>query len=292
MAQKYGSYDNVIFEIFNEPLCMEDPQEYGCSSSSWTSWSVIKSYAEEVISVIRQYSDNLILVGTPKYSQDVDVAASSKLTCSKCTNLAYVLHFYADTHTLDGWEKFRNKINSAMGNGVPIFVSEYGTTNSDGGQVDANHYDSHNASNSDEWHEFLDNNKISSCAWQIDDKKEAAAFFGTGTKFDMSGSWTNTSYMTPSGQYIFNKLRSYANSAPWRTGSAPAASSSSSSNEEEDDYGEPCGGYCMWPDGCFELRSDPEGRYNEERRPQSCSNQIVNCSHRYEDASCTDLIYW
>ena len=52
MAQTYGQYDNVIFELFNEP---ED-----------ISWSIVKDYANQVIPTIRQYSDNLILVGNPR----------------------------------------------------------------------------------------------------------------------------------------------------------------------------------------------------------------------------------
>ena len=55
MAQEYGKYDNVIFEVFNEPKKVE--------------WNVIKTYADAVVAEIRKYSDNLILVGTPEWDQ-------------------------------------------------------------------------------------------------------------------------------------------------------------------------------------------------------------------------------
>ena len=60
IARDYGKYDNVIFELYNEPTQVP--------------WSVVKGYAEQVIPEIRKYSDNLILVGTPTWSQDVDAA--------------------------------------------------------------------------------------------------------------------------------------------------------------------------------------------------------------------------
>jgi endoglucanase len=39
MAQEYGKYDNVIFELFNEPTDV--------------SWNTIKTYADQVVSAIR-----------------------------------------------------------------------------------------------------------------------------------------------------------------------------------------------------------------------------------------------
>ena len=54
-AETYGQYDNVIFEVYNEPTNI--------------SWSSIKTYADQVVSAIRQHSDNLILVGTPSWDQ-------------------------------------------------------------------------------------------------------------------------------------------------------------------------------------------------------------------------------
>jgi len=198
MADKYGSYDNVIFEIFNEP------------TGTAANWAAIKTYAEQIIPVIRAKSSNLILVGTPNYSQQVQNVVGNAINDD---NVGYVLHFYSASHSLANWQ---NNINSALNSGLPIFVTEYGTTNADGG--DKNNYNTHNAARTDEWHSFMDSKKISSAAWNVNDKYEGSAFFGidgASKKFDMA-SWTDKSKMTASGQYIFDKLNEYYKNVPWK----------------------------------------------------------------------------
>jgi len=212
MAQLYGSCDNVIFELYNEPIDGEGG-----------TWANIKSYAETVIPKIRAYSDNLILVGTPSYSQKVQ-----DITAINDENVGYVLHFYAASHSLATW---RDNINSALSTGLPIFVTEYGTTTADGGcspEVSdcgtdrqgnpIDNYNSHNSINADAWHTYMDRNKISSAAWSVFDKYEGSAFFGTVPKgtFDQSPeNWADTTKMTAAGKYIFKKLNSYYLTAPW-----------------------------------------------------------------------------
>jgi hypothetical protein len=59
MALKYGSHNNVIYEIYSEPF-----------RRSWN--NEIKPYAEDIISAIRSIDpDNLIIVDTPNISQNV-----------------------------------------------------------------------------------------------------------------------------------------------------------------------------------------------------------------------------
>jgi len=211
MAQKYGSYDNVIFEIYNEP-----------TTTDGGTWPVVKNYAEQIIPVIRKYSSNLILVGTPQWSQRVDNVVGNAINDG---NVGYVFHFYAASHSFTG---FGNNVNSAINAGLYVFVTEYGTTTSDGGQVPSanctsnctNNYNTHNAARTDEWHNFMDEKKISSAAWEINDKYAGSAFFGidgAAKKFDMTGSWTDQSLMTDEGKYVFNKLNAYSVNAPWRS---------------------------------------------------------------------------
>ena len=86
MALEYGAFPNVIYEIYNEPL-----------NVSWS--NVIKPYAMSVISIIREIDpDNLIIVGTPNWSQRVDMAAQDPIV--EFENIAYTLHFY----TISGLE--------------------------------------------------------------------------------------------------------------------------------------------------------------------------------------------
>lgn len=57
---------------------------------------------------IRKYDKNaVILVGTPNWSQDVDVAAEKPLKGYQ--NIMYTLHFYAGTH--GSW--LRDKVQKA-----------------------------------------------------------------------------------------------------------------------------------------------------------------------------------
>ena len=157
MAQKYGQYDNVIFEIYNEPVNRNE-----------VSWQQVKSYAEQVIPIIRQYSDNLIVVGSPHWSQDADIAADNPVAG---TNIAYTLHFYAASHKQD----LRQKAEAAMNKGLALFVTEWGTVGASGdGNPDA--------TSTREWTTWLDQHMISSAGWSIHDKNEGASFFLPGTE--------------------------------------------------------------------------------------------------------------
>ncbi len=66
MSEEFKEHENVIYEICNEP----------CND---TSWADIKSYAEEVIPVIRENdADAVIIVGTPNWSQNVGGGCSKR----------------------------------------------------------------------------------------------------------------------------------------------------------------------------------------------------------------------
>lgn len=114
MSSLYKDYDNVIYEICNEP-------------NGGTTWADVKSYAEEVIPIIRKNTkDALIIVGTPTWSQDVDIAAEDPVT--GYDNIMYAVHFYAATHT----DNIRNKVTTALSKGLPIFVSEFSICDASG----------------------------------------------------------------------------------------------------------------------------------------------------------------
>lgn len=152
MAERYQGYDNVIYEICNEP-------------NSGAGWSDIKTYANEVIPVIRENDkDAIILVGTPNWSQFVNEAAADPIT--GYDNLMYVLHFYADTHRDD----LRNTLQNAYNQGLPIFVSEFGICDASGnGAI--------NVEEANKWIDLMDQNGISYCIWNLSNKDESSAFF-------------------------------------------------------------------------------------------------------------------
>lgn len=80
MAQQYASYNNVIYEVCNEP----------CNGATWGD---VKFYASEVIPSIRSYDkDAVILIGTPNWSQDVDEAVillsqAMIISCIHCISM-------------------------------------------------------------------------------------------------------------------------------------------------------------------------------------------------------------
>ena len=95
MATRYGNSNNVLYEICNEP-------------NGSTTWANIKTYADYVIPQIRSIDpDNIIIVGTPTWSRDVDIAADSPLSYS---NVMYTLHFYSGSHG----QSYRDKANYAF----------------------------------------------------------------------------------------------------------------------------------------------------------------------------------
>jgi endoglucanase len=234
---EYHNNPHVIYEIYNEP-----------TGVAWSGNNGIKTYADAIVSAIRAKSaNNLILVGTPNWSQNVDAVTGNSNSVSG-TNIAYVLHFYAASHSLTGYtasgsgatsRSFQTAINMVLDAGYPVFVSEYGTTHADGGCSpsaaysdcqNGNQYSSHNATSANNWHTFMDNNLISNVAWNINDKYEGSAFFGTNSgttssanRFPQSPTtnFKDKTKMTTSGQYIYDKLVAYAASAPWRNVSTP-----------------------------------------------------------------------
>jgi endoglucanase len=182
MAQRYGSYPNVIYEICNEPNGRD------------VTWNgSIKPYAEEVIAEIRKYDQkNIIIVGTPTWSQDVDIAARNPI---QGHNIMYTLHFYAGTHGQD----FIDKTQRAVDMGLPVFVTECGTTQSSGGGgvFEAEFLN---------WLSFLKKHGISWVNWAVSNKGEDSGILVFNADREGRGGWTDKE-LSPSGLFIRRILR-------------------------------------------------------------------------------------
>lgn len=176
MSQKYAAYDNVIYEICNEP-------------NGGTSWSDIKKYANAVISVIRANdADAVIIVGTPTWSQDVDVASQSPLNYD---NIMYTLHFYSATHK----DSYRDKLKTALAAGLPVMVTEYGVSEASGaGAI--------NTGEAKKWLDLLDQNEISYFAWSLSNKAESASLLKAGTS--KTSGW-KTSDLSAAGKWVLGQ---------------------------------------------------------------------------------------
>ena len=178
MAEVFADNDNVLYEICNEP-------------NGGTSWDSIKSYAEEVIPVIRaQKPDAVILVGTPTWSQEIDKAAASPLDDS---NVMYTLHFYAGTHKDD----LRNRLETCVQNNLPVFVSEFGMCEASGNG--ANDFVS-----TTKWLDLLNKYQISFCCWNLANKDESSSVFKASST--ALSDWTDDDF-NESGRWIRDYFR-------------------------------------------------------------------------------------
>ena len=218
MAELYSDHNNVLYEICNEP-------------NGGTGWSEIKSYAEEIIPVIRSYDDDgIIIVGTPNWSQYVDQAAADPITGYE--NIMYTLHFYAATHT----DSLRNTMASAINAGLPIFVTEYGICDaSGGGAIDENQ--------ANQWVSVMNQYGVSYVAWNLSNKSETSAILNSGTTktsgfsesdLSASGKWlyqmlTGKTELPPPGGQETNPSEPVKNDTAGNGGETPAPSVSSES---------------------------------------------------------------
>ena len=182
MAKTYKDYNNVIYEICNEPN----------GGVTWTGG--IKSYCQSVVSAIRKYdSDAIIICGTGTWSQDIDQVLGNKLSDKNCV---YALHFYANTHR--DW--LRNRLQNCYKKGLPVLVSEFGT-------CDASGNGGYNSTESTKWLKLLDSLKVGYINWSACGKGETASAFNSGT--NLKAIKSGTSQLTASGKFIRDWYRNH-----------------------------------------------------------------------------------
>ncbi|MBN2103798.1 cellulase family glycosylhydrolase [bacterium] len=192
MSQIYGNYPNILYDISNE-------------APEGINWSTIKLYSEQIITVIRENDpddrENIIIVGTPRWCQDVDIAANDPIT--GYNNLTYALHFYAASHN----EIYREKVKDALyglntqGNNlscqkIPLFISEFGTTDYGAAQNDF--------IQTDIWFdEVIDVNMLTWINWSLGNKDDASSMIKPTSS--LIGPWDESDF-TESGDYITSRL--------------------------------------------------------------------------------------
>jgi endoglucanase len=176
MARLYGKTPNVIFEIWNEPIAV--------------GWEQVRSYSIDVVGAIRaEGADGIVILGTPSWSQDVDIAAAHPV---EGDNLVYALHFYAATHR----QYLRDKAALAIKRGATLFVSEWGAVNAMArGPVDY--------AEADRWMAFLDLHGIGWTNWSLFNKNESSSVFRPSAS--ATGPWS-VDDLTASGQYVVGRL--------------------------------------------------------------------------------------
>jgi endoglucanase len=182
ISKKYGKYPNVIYEVFNEP--------------DYETWPEVKSYSEEVIKIIRANDpDNIILVGCPKWDQDVNLPAGDPI--KGYDNLMYTMHFYAATHQ----KELRDRTDAAIQSGLPIFISESAGMEASGD----------GPMNYVAWQEYIDwmeERKLSWITWSISDKDETCSMLKKSANSE--GNWKDED-LKESGLKTREFLRKYNN---------------------------------------------------------------------------------
>lgn len=176
-VKKYANQKNVLYEICNEP-------------NGDVTWKRdIKPYAEKMICLIRKYDKKaVIIVGTPTWSQDVDVAAGDPI--KNQSNIAYALHFYAATHK--DW--IRDKLKTANQKGLPVIVTEYSICDASGnGGIDTKEATA--------WMKLLKQYGIGHIAWNISNKNETSALIKASCKKTGKIAKSN---LSKSGKWIVN----------------------------------------------------------------------------------------
>lgn len=184
MATTFGEYPHVIYEICNEP------------NGKTVTWKdKIKPYAEYIVPAIREIDpDNIIIVGTGNWSQDIHDAAEDSLDYE---NIMYTCHFYAGTHT--AWLRNRVKecITGKYKNIIPVFITEWGTTNHTGNGILYKEEAS-------AWISFMAENNISWVNWSLSDMPESSAALLPGASY--TGGWPMDT-LSESGTFVYIQLR-------------------------------------------------------------------------------------
>ncbi|MCR5078101.1 MAG: glycoside hydrolase family 5 protein [Prevotella sp.] len=149
MAQKYGKYPNVIYELYNEPVN--------------DSWHDLKTYHKTIIDEIRRHDpDNIILCGCPHWDQDIDQVAANPI--EGVENVMYTVHFYAATHK----DYLREKTQEAINSGLPVFISECAGMEASGdGPLNPTEWQN--------WLDLINRNRLSYICWSVSDKDETCS---------------------------------------------------------------------------------------------------------------------
>ncbi len=186
MSKEFANNNNVFYEICNEP-------------SGDTTWSDIKSYSEEVISVIRQNDpEGIIIVGTPEGSHAVNNASADPITTSE--NIMYSLHFHAS----EDKDELRNTMAGAVNQNLPIFATEFGICEHHGdGKI--------NEEEANKWISDLNDYNISYIAWNASNKDETSAFFSSNVT---KTSGFTSDDLSVAGQWVYDLLNSAAQKKP------------------------------------------------------------------------------
>jgi endoglucanase len=206
MANEFKDYNNVIYDICNEP--------------NGVGWNTIRNYATQVIPVIRAIdSDAVVLVGTHGWST-FGVSGNGTLqdvvnNPLPYANVMYTFHFYAASHG----QAYLDMLNNAS-NVLPVFVTEFGSQTASGDG-------SNNFTRTQQYIDLMRTKKISWCNWNYSDDFRSGAVWEEGTC--SGGPWT-VSQLKPAGAWIRERMLSPADDFPGGGNVSPTVSITAPAN--------------------------------------------------------------
>ena len=115
LVQLFGKRNHILFEVFNEPAPGEkEIPRLGLSPLPWKKW---KKSLNEIIRIIRENSNNIIIVSSPYWTHHINLSAKDPIDDE---NIAYSFHTYP-TKNNEKWKELLNKANK-----LPIIITEWG----------------------------------------------------------------------------------------------------------------------------------------------------------------------
>lgn len=183
ITARHGDQDNLLYEIANEP--------------NGVSWESIRSYAQEVIPVVRAGDpDGVVLVGTPGWSS-FGVSEGSDETevvtnPVDAENVMYTFHFYAASHG----EEYRQALSRAADQ-IPVFVTEFGTQEYTGDGPD-------DFESAQRYLDLMAEKNISWTNWNYSDDVRSGAVFTEGTCD--SGRFADPAALKEAGVWIRDRI--------------------------------------------------------------------------------------
>ena len=198
VSRRYANLPNVLYEICNEP-------------NGETDWDDVTEYANRIIPAIRENSpDAVILVGTPKYSTQIQEAMKAPLPFD---NLMYSCHKYVDVSP-GGKKPSVYWLEKAIEYRFPVFVTEWGITygkdfpdNPDDKATLEEQYGNLDMERARSFVDFLNENGISWCGWALSNSVEIHAAIRWDC--DKLHGWTMED-LTPGGELMFSAIKGRA----------------------------------------------------------------------------------
>ncbi|TDC80113.1 glycoside hydrolase family 5 protein [Streptomyces hainanensis] len=183
ITARHGDQDNLLYEIANEP--------------NGVGWDAIRSYAEEMIPVVRAGDpDAVVLVGTRAWSSlgVSEGSDESEVVANPvdADNIMYTFHFYAGSHG----DAYLQTLSRAADR-IPMFVTEFGTQDYSGDGPN-------DFAMAQRYLDLMAEKGISWTNWNYSDDFRSGAVFEPGTCD--GGRWSDPSSLKEAGVWISDRI--------------------------------------------------------------------------------------